>query len=492
MPSTKMNIELVKISKSFGPVRANRELSLAVPAGTIMGVLGENGAGKSTLMKILSGFFAQDSGEILLDGQRMSIESPADGIRHGIGMLHQDPLDVPAMRVLDNFMLGSPGGLFPDAQAARRALMDLQQDFGFDLDPGAEVGRLTVGERQQLEILRLLWLGVEALILDEPTTGISAQQKERLFATLRRLAEEGKAIIFVTHKLEEIEGLCSQVAVLREGELVGMEDPPYDADHLVEMMFGKVLALGAKERVELGEPALELHNVRVETGRMQLRGIELAMRQGEVIGIAGMEGSGQQLLLQVCAGLLPAVDGQIMHCGRDMTGQPYRRFLAEGIAYLPASRMEQGLFPGMTLTEHFILHAPPAGMMIDWKAGEQSTREHIRRFNIRGRPDSTVESLSGGNQQRALLALLDTQLSALLMEHPTRGLDMESAMWVWSTLKERCRQGTSILFTSADLDEILHYSDRIVVFFGGELSEPLSASETTVEQLGQLIGGKGF
>jgi simple sugar transport system ATP-binding protein len=487
-----MDVELKGITKTFGPVVANRDIDLNVPAGTIMGILGENGAGKSTLMKILSGFFRQDSGEIVLDGQPVDIDSTADAISHGIGMLHQDPLDFPAMRVLDNFIVGHEAGLLPRRSEAGRVFGQLQGEFGFALDPSAEVARLTVGERQQLEILRLLWRGVSVLILDEPTTGISAHQKERLFKTLGRLAQEGKAIIFVSHKLEEVEGLCHRVAVLRAGELVGIVDPPYRTDHLVEMMFGKVISMGERTLTDLGEPVLRLSGLCVETARMRIHEINLRLHSGEVVGIAGMEGSGQQLLLQACAGLLPSVEGQIHHAGEELTGRHYRQFLRQGITYVPASRMEEGLFPGMTLAEHFLLRSPPTGMMIDWRRGDGLAQGQIATFNIRGTPGSTVESLSGGNQQRALLALLQQQLSVLLMEHPTRGLDMESAIWVWERLKERCAEGTSILFTSADLDEVLHYSDRIVVFFGGSLSEPLPASQTSVEQLGQLIGGKGF
>ncbi|MFN2280955.1 MAG: ATP-binding cassette domain-containing protein, partial [Anaerolineales bacterium] len=236
-----MNVELKDIHKTFGAVRANVAINLQVPAGTIQGILGENGAGKSTLMKILSGFIHMDQGEILLDGQPVYIQSPADAIQHGIGMLHQDPLDFPPMRVIDNFILGHQGKLFPNRGAAIRQFTELAAQFEFNIDPEAPVDSLTVGERQQLEILRLLWLGARVLIFDEPTTGISAAQKDRLFAALRLLASQGKAILFVSHKLEDVEGLCHRIAVLRQGYLVGETHPPYETHKLVEMMFGKVI-----------------------------------------------------------------------------------------------------------------------------------------------------------------------------------------------------------------------------------------------------------
>ena len=240
-----MILEIKGISKTFGQgqsaVHANVDIQLDIPSGIIQGVLGENGAGKSTLMKVLSGFIQADRGEILIDGKAAVIRSPADAIRYGIGMLHQDPLDFPPMKVIDNFMLGFPGGVFPDQKLAQAELLNLEKRFGFSIAPDGFVDSLTVGERQQLEILRLLWLGVQVLILDEPTTGISAPQKEVLFSTLRRLAQDGKTIIFGSHKLEDVEQLCDKVAVLRQGILVGETQPPFNIERLVEMMFNKVI-----------------------------------------------------------------------------------------------------------------------------------------------------------------------------------------------------------------------------------------------------------
>ena len=487
-----MQVELRHIHKHFGPVHANNDITLSIPAGTIQGLLGENGAGKSTLMKILSGFIHPDSGEILLDGRPVKIHSPADALRQGIGMLHQDPMDFPPMRVLDNFMVGYPKGLLPPRAEARRALKELGEEFGFHLDPDAEIGSLTVGERQQLEILRLLWLGARVLIFDEPTTGISAQQKERLFAALRRLAQEGRTVIFVTHKLEEVQMLCDRVAVLRAGRLVGEAERPYDLDALVRMMFAKDIRIGERQRIPLGEPVLELRNLTLEDHRIRIENVNLTVREGEVIGLAGMEGSGQQHLLRACAGLVRPVGGEIWVDGHNLTGKSYHTFMQHGVAYLPAARLEEGLVPTLSLMEHFVLAREQTGLVIDRQEARRITEEAIAEFNIRGYPELPVEALSGGNQQRTLLALLRPGLRLLLLEHPTRGLDMESAIWVWQKLKERCRQGTAIFFMSSDLEELLHYSDRILVFFGGKVSPPLDAAHTTVEQLGQLIGGRGF
>ena len=487
-----MRVELRSIHKTFGSVHANAGISLDISSSSIQGILGENGAGKSTLMKILSGFILPDSGEIVLDGKRATIHSPADAMSHGIGMLHQDPLDFSPMKIVDNFILGRRGALFPDRKGAAREFRALASQFDFALDPDSYVDMLTVGERQQLEILRLLWFGAQVLILDEPTTGISQPQKEKLFATLKTLASRGVTIIFVSHKLEDVEYLCSQVVVLRQGELVGSASPPYQTRGLVQMMFGREVSFSGRTSGTAGGPVLSLERVCLEGVRLQIQDVTLEARAGEVIGLAGMEGSGQSIFLSACAGLTRPVAGRIGLGSMDVTGQSYHSFKRQGVVYLPAARLERGLVPGLTLTEHFVLSEGGAGFVIDRRAADNLAAERIKTFNIKGAPTSTVESLSGGNQQRMLLALLRTPLSLILLEHPTRGLDIESTMYVWTKLKERCAQGTAIVFISADLDEILQYSDRVIVFFAGRVSPPLPAGSLSVAELGELIGGKGW
>ena len=488
-----MNIGFEHINKHFGDVHANDDINFFIQGGKIYGILGENGAGKSTLMKVLSGFIQPDSGEIILDGESVSIETPADAIKYGIGMLHQDPLDFPPMQVIENFVLGDEGNLTLSYKGILKEFKELQEQFGFSLDPKTYVDLLTVGERQQLEILRLLWLGARVLILDEPTTGISAQQKAKLFAALKFLANEGKTIIFVSHKLEDVEDLCHKVAILRKGKLVGEVESPYDTDQLVEMMFGKQIKVGSPVTVATEEINFTIDDLIVEKYPLRIGPVDFQLRKGEVVGLAGMEGSGQDLLLRSCVGLIRPVAGRVIVKNKDLTNKNYLDFMENGISYLPASRLEEGLVPGLTLTEHFTITADRENeIFIDRAHFRQKTKNKIEEYRIIGQPRTPVESLSGGNQQRAALSLLKDSLSVILLEHPTRGLDMESAIYMWDKLKERCRQGASIFFISADLDEILQYSDRILVFFSGQVSSPLEASETSLEQLGQLIGGKGW
>ncbi|MGI9646415.1 MAG: ATP-binding cassette domain-containing protein, partial [Ilumatobacteraceae bacterium] len=403
-------------------------------------------------------------------------------------MLHQDPLVFGPFTVLDNFLLGSPGARRIDRKAGAAELAAAAARYGFSFDPDALARTLTVGERQQLEIVRLLWLGARVLILDEPTTGISASQREKLFEVLRSLAAEGMMVIFVSHKLEEIQQLCDRVTVMRAGTVVGRREMPASTDELVQMMFGEVLVEGDRPTAELGELALDVDDVTLTERLVQISNLTIGVRIGEVLGLAGLEGSGQRLFLDACTGLLEPDSGSIRLDGVDLTGKSYRAHLADGVHYLPAGRLEEGLVEGLTITEHFELASRHTSFFVDWDTAETEAERDIESNFIKGTPDSTAESLSGGNQQRLLLAMIPDDVRLLLMEHPTRGLDIESAEWVWEQILARREQGTAIVFASADLDELLRYSDRIAVFFAGRV-EVVDAATSGVEELGRLIGG---
>ncbi|NLT72916.1 MAG: ATP-binding cassette domain-containing protein [Chloroflexi bacterium] len=484
-----MKIEIQGINKSFGAVQANADVSVTVASGTIHGLLGENGAGKTTLMRILSGYLQADSGEIRVDGGRLELHSPADAIGQGIGMLHQDPLDVPALSVLDNFALGLHRGFWQRRGRIQRTFFNLCRRFGVQLQPEDRVGNLTVGERQQLELVRLLALGVRVVILDEPTTGISEPQKRLLFETLHRLAEEGLTVIFVSHKLEDVEMLCSVATVLRAGQVVGELRAPFDRERLVEMMFGRaVVAPPFASRCTTRE-ALDIQSLVVESSRMRMAPASLKACAGEVIGLAGLEGSGQRLFMEACAGIRKAQSGHLVIDGVDLTNGRYRDYLDQGVAYVPASRLEEGLVRGLSVREHFVLARQRAGFLVDWEAAEQVASARIAEYSVVGTTGSRVEELSGGNQQRALLSLLPDSLKLLILDHPTRGLDLGSGIWVWQQLHERCLQGTVILFASTDLDELVDNSDRLLVFSGGKVSQPVASAEMSREELGFMIGG---
>jgi ABC-type uncharacterized transport system ATPase subunit len=442
-------------------------------------------------MKILSGMLAPDGGTILLDGTPVRFRSPGDAIAAGVGMVHQDPLDFPALTVLDNFLLGAAARA-RGRRAGREALLEFTGRFGFALDPDARCDHLTVGERQQLEIVRLLWLGVRVLILDEPTTAISPPQRVQLFAALRAMTAQGGVVLFVSHKLDEVEELCGRVTVLRRGRVAGEAAVPAGPAELVHLMFGRALPRDARTPVAIGPPALELTGASVGDALVTLAPLTLTVAAGEVVGLAGLEGSGQRLLLRACAGLTRPVEGRIAVAGRDLTGRPYARFLAAGVAYVPAGRLGEGLIPGLTVAEHVALAQPKTSVAVDHRAARETAGRRIRELDIRGVPDTDVQSLSGGNQQRVLLALLPERVTVLLMEHPTRGLDVESAEEIWRRLLERREHGTAVMFSSSDVEELLERSDRILVFSGGRVAPPLDARRATVEDVGALIAGAGL
>lgn len=484
-----MDLELRHIHKRFGPVHANNDISVAFRGGRIVGVLGENGAGKSTLMKILSGFQRADSGEIWIDGKRVAYHGPQAAIAHGVGMLQQDPLDIPAFTVIENFTYGQPNGILMGRRKARQRLEQLCERFGFELNPDAPISQLSIGQRQQLEIIRLLALGVKLLILDEPTTGISAEQKTVLFDALRALAQnDGMSVLLVSHKLEDVIALCDEVVVLRAGRLVGDLQMPASTAQLVALMFGQELAVKPREAVPLGEPKVALTDVTLRSKRISVEHLNLTLRAGEVVGLAGLEGSGQELIIRACAGLVKPSRGHVMVNGSDMTGKAYHHYRDCGVAFGAAGRLEEGLIAGLTLTEHVALTLHN-GQMLNWNEARQQTETRLQHYNVRGRANTPVEALSGGNQQRLLMALLPSQPVLLALEQPTRGLDVDSAQWIWQQLLARRETGTAILFTSPDLDELVAYSDRILVLYAGRVYEIPDARRTTIDELGRLIGG---
>jgi ABC-type uncharacterized transport system ATPase subunit len=486
-----MRVILTDIRKYFGNVKANDGISLTLEPARIYGLLGENGAGKSTLMKILSGYHQPDSGVIELDGERHHFRSPAEALASGVGMIYQDPLDVPAMRVIDNYLLGRDSDLLLDYTQASQDLRQTASEMGFEVELKSYIDTLSLGERQQLELLRLLSLGAEVFILDEPTTGISAEQKEALFDSIRSLVREsGKTVILVSHKLAEVQELCDEVMVLMRGKLVGNAEIPCPTEELVRMMFEDVPPRSQRVSHVREETLLEIRHLGIETDRLKIEDVNLQIRKGEIFGLAGLERSGQRLLLQSCAGLLHPQHGELVLNGRDIAHWSYHRIRDLDVAYLPAGRLEEGLVAGLTIIEHLALAEPRRGFMVDWRFFRKKAQERIETYQIVGEPETFVDALSGGNQQRALFALLRSPLKLLLLEHPTRGLDVRSAHWIWELLLEQVAEGSSILFMSADLDELIERSDRIAAFSGGVMSRVVEAGEATSEELGYMIGGE--
>ncbi len=502
-----MQVSVHNLSKSFGSVRANDRLTLRFEAGKIHGVLGENGAGKSTLMKLVAGFLRPDEGVIRFDGRDAALRGPGDALRAGVGMIHQDPLDLPAFTALENLLCATPRSAIASWAEGRRLLVELAGRLGFTVEPEMPVARLSIGQRQQLEIIRLLACGARVLILDEPTTGITAEQTRALFAALRQLAAAGNTVLFVSHKLEEVAALCDTVCVLRAGRLVGEQmTMPVPQPVLLGLMFDTAVAAvrgagappagdgGTLEppvtRPVAGEVVWRLEGVTAREGAVTLRNLNLEVPAGRVLGLAGLDGSGQQLLLRLLAGRARPDTGRVLVGSTDLTGAGSRAYRAAGIEYLPADRLAEGVIGPLSLSDHFALQQ--TGRLVDRRQAERAAREAIAAYGIKATPVTPINALSGGNQQRAMLALAPPKCRGLACEQPTRGLDAASARTIWHSLLARRADGCAIVFASTDLDELIEYSDEVLVFFAGQISPPLPRAQLSVARLGELIGGVGF
>ncbi len=494
-----MDVSIFDLTKTFGKVRANEQIRLHFAAGQIHGVLGENGAGKSTLMKLLAGFLRPDAGEIWLDGQPVKLLNPAIALRVGIGMVAQEPLVIPAFTALENFYCASPASAMPNLASARQRLLNYAEQFGFTIQPDLPVANLTVGQRQQLEILRLLALGAKLLILDEPTTGISALQKKALFEALRKLAAEGKTILFVSHKLEEVAEICTTVSILRAGRVAGEGQMimPQPQDHLLSLMFGQEIqtknpSLPQKSETSSAQSVWKLDSVTLREGSRSLPNLNLDIPAGTILGLAGLEGEGQQLFLRLLAGRLRPKTGQFWLKDVEMTNSAPKAFREAGIHYVPADRLAEGLVGKFSLVEHLSLLSKMPGLLINLRSAQAQAGAAIATYAIKAAPTTPLAALSGGNQQRAMLALIPAHCTGLLFDQPTRGLDILSARAVWQQLLARKAAGTAIVFASVDLDELLKYSDSILVFHGGRVSKALDRTDLSATQLAELIGGVGF
>ncbi len=491
-----MRIAVEQLTKRFGTVWANNRLTIEFAAGQIHGVLGENGAGKSTLMKVLSGYLRPDEGRILFDGKPCQLRGPGDALAAGVGMVHQEPLDIPAFTVLENLLCAAPPGVFRSWRAAQRALEELADRLGFAVNPVARLDQLTIGQRQQVEIMRLLLCGAQVLILDEPTTGITAAQTRALFAALRQIAAEGRTVLFVSHKLEEVAELCHTVTVLRNGEVVppGQLVMPQPQEHLLTLMFGDAGTAPPIYRPlpsSDSPPVWELRQVTVRSGTLHLLDLNHRFAAGRIIGLAGLDGSGQQVLLRLLAGRLTPDRGQVLVNGRDLSGASAIAFRQAGIEYLPADRLRDGLIGALSLTDHFAL-LQRTGVIVDRRTAEELARQAIAEYQIKATPLTPIAALSGGNQQRAMLALVPPTARGILAEQPTRGLDVASARAIWNRLQARRDAGCCIVFASPDLDEIMEYSDEVIVCFAGRIGPPIPRALLSAGRLAELIGGVGF
>ncbi len=497
-------IELIGIDKSFGPVHANNNVNLVVERGVIHGVVGENGAGKSTLMSILYGFYEADAGEIRVNGKPVRIRSPREAISHGIGMVHQHFMLVPPLSVLENVMLGAEGGalLAEGASAVRSKLAELGREYGLEVDPEAIVGELSVGLQQRVEILKALVRGAEILVLDEPTAVLTPAEADQLFEMLRVLKGENKTIIFITHKLREIMSLTDRVSVMRRGEMVATFDtaetsPPELADAMVGR---KVILTIEKEIAHAGEVALEARRlvVRDDRGVVRVDDVSFKLREGEILGVAGVAGNGQSELLEALAGIRPLSGGEILVGGEPVPPAKRNPRLARllGIGHVPEDRHRVGLVMSFEACESAMLgfHREKVygkGVLYSRRAIIADAERKMEAFDVRPRaPLLRTANFSGGNQQKIVLAReIERNPKILLVGQPTRGVDIGAIEFIHKRIVAQRDAGKAVLLVSVELDEIFALSDRIIVLCGGRITGERTPEETNAQDLGLLMAG---
>lgn len=497
-------IELIGISKSFGPVKANKDVSLSVAAGSIHGIVGENGAGKSTLMSILYGFYEADSGEIRVRGGKRAIRSSADAIAAGIGMVHQHFMLVEPLSVVENVVLGAEGGalLKGGLAKARAELGRLSREYGLAIDPDAIVGELSVGLQQRVEILKALYRGADILILDEPTAVLTPAEADQLFELLRALKAQGKTVILITHKLREIMAVTDRVSVMRRGEMVAhVETARTSPPELAEAMVGRrVLLRVEKAPRPRGAPVLEAAGLTVidERGCEKLRDVSLTLHEGEIVGIAGVAGNGQSELLDVLAGLVQPARGVIRLGGRILTAAErnpanLRRL---GLMHIPEDRQKAGLVTAFAAAENAILgyHDDPAfgpGPFLSPALVERHALAGMQDYDVRpADPGLKTAKFSGGNQQKIVLAReIERAPKVLLVGQPTRGVDIGAIEFIHRRLIALRDAGVAILLVSVELEEVMALSNRILALCGGEITGEREAAATDERDLGLLMAG---
>lgn len=495
-------LEMTNITKRFPGVIANNKVNFDVHSGEVHALLGENGAGKSTLMKILYGLYQPEEGQILLDGKQVKIESPVDSINLGIGMIHQHFMLVESLTVAENVALGLPSsrGLLTDLDKVSARIRKLADIYGLQVDPDAYIWQLAVGQQQRVEIIKALYRGAALLILDEPTSVLTPQEVDEFFVTMRQMIKDGHAVIFISHKLHEVLDISNRVSVLRDGHMIGtIPAEGATKSNLAVMMVGRELGL-KKERISTDstETRLVLKDIYAQSDRKTpaLKNVNLEVRTGEILGVAGVSGNGQKELAEVITGLRPATGGHILLEGKDVTGKSPKELMNKSMSYIPEERMRDGMIKEFTVAENLILREhnqePYAknGFLNLRKISVHS--DHlIKDFNIKTPSQETpVKNLSGGNIQKLVLAReIFRNPRTLIAAQPTRGLDIGATEYVHSRLLEQREEGAATLLISEDLDEILALSDRIAVLFEGKIMGVIDREEATAESLGLLMAG---
>ncbi len=497
-----MKLELRGITKRFGTLVANDHIDLVVEPGEIHCLLGENGAGKSTLMNVLYGLYTADEGEILLDDRVQNFRGPGDAMHAGIGMVHQHFMLVPVFTVAENIMLGheqtKAGGIL-DLPAARERVREISARFGFDLDPDAIVEDLPVGVQQRIEIVKALSRDAKVLVFDEPTAVLTPQETDELMGIMRQLKASGTSIVFITHKLREVREVADRITVIRLGKVVGEASPESSNTELASLMVGRAVELTVhKNPPVLGEEALVVEHLDVidPRGQIVVNDVSFAVRGGEVLAIAGVQGNGQTELTEALIGMQPLVRGSITLHGEELVGRSIRRVLDEGVGFVPEDRKVDGLVGEFTIAENLMLDrangAPfvKAGT-VQRKVRDDFAAEKFREFDVRAPSlDTPVGRLSGGNQQKVVLAReLSRDLTVFVAAQPTRGVDVGSIEFIHKRIIETRDSGIPVIVVSTELDEVTALADRIMVMYRGRIVG-IVPGDTPREKLGLMMAGE--
>jgi simple sugar transport system ATP-binding protein len=496
-------LELRGITKRFPGVLANDHIDLTLEEGEIHALLGENGAGKTTLMNILYGLYQPDEGEIYVRGEKLEVHEPSDAIGAGVGMVHQHFMLIPVFTVTENVMLGEEvivNGGFLDRNTAAQRISEISVQYGLEVDPHVYVRDLPVGVQQRVEIIKLLYREADILILDEPTAVLTPQEVGELFTIIRSLVDQGKSIIFITHKLGEVLEFADRITVIRQGTVVGTTTPKKATKStLAEMMVGREVKLEVEKKAsKVGEVVLAVEDLVVLDDRQQVAvdGVDFDVREGEVLGVAGVQGNGQTELVEAVTGLRKPFSGRIQINGKNVTDANPRAITELGSAHVPEDRQRDGLVLPFPVSDNLVLNTyyrPPfsEGAVLDQEEIHSLAELLIGNFDIRTPgPMTSAGSLSGGNQQKVIVAReFSRPIKLLVASQPTRGLDVGSIEYIHNRILEKRGEGTAVLLVSPELDEIMELSDRIAVMFRGKIIDVVEAQAATREQIGLLMAG---
>lgn len=492
-------LELRNVTKRFGTVVANKDINFTLYKEEILSLLGENGSGKTTLMNMISGIYYPDEGEIFVNGEKASIRSPKDAFDYKIGMIHQHFKLVDVFTAAQNVVLGINDGKRYNLKDVNSRVSEIAKKYGFEIDPKKKIHEMSVSEKQTVEIIKVLYRGADILILDEPTAVLTPQEIKKLFAVLKKMREDGKSIIIITHKLNEVMEISDRVTILRKGEYVGtVNTSETNEKQLTEMMVGKKIDLKIERvKTDIDRPLLEIRNLSIkkDDGSTAIDDVSFYIRGGELLGVAGIAGCGQKELCEAIAGLRKVESGFIMHKGESIVGLPSKKIIEKGISmsFIPEDRLGMGLVPSFSVTDNMMLktYGDGKGPFVDRKSARKRAEDLIEKLGIvTPSTETPVRRLSGGNVQKVLVGReIESSPNVIVTAYPVRGLDINSSYAIYDILNEQKEKGTGILFIGEDLDVMLALCDKIMVLCHGKNMGIVHAEKTTKEQLGLMMTG---